>query len=82
MTKNQDKDNELPDPMSDVFTASLWSAPKNEYLLLSFINGVRTNAGALPIVKATVQNPFNIKEFVASKGIILDVRAKDEHNHY
>jgi predicted transposase/invertase (TIGR01784 family) len=73
--------NELPDPMSDVFTASLWSAPKNEHLLLSFINSVRTNAGALPIVKATVLNPFNIKEFEASKGIILDVRAKDEHDH-
>jgi len=84
MGKNQDQDNdnELPDPMSDVFTASLWSAPKNEHLLLSFINGVRINAGALPIVKATVQNPFNIKEFEASKGIILDVRAKDEHNHF
>jgi len=81
MTEVQDNDNDLPDPMSDVFTASLWSAPKNEHLLLSFINGVRTNAGALPIIKATVLNPFNIKEFQASKRIILDVRAKDEHNH-
>jgi len=76
------QDNDLPDPMSDVFTASLWSAPKNEHLLLSFINGVRINAGASPIVKATVLNPFNIKEFQASKRIILDVRAKDEHNHF
>ena len=81
MTEVQDHDNDLPDPMSDVFTASLWSAPKNEHLLLSFINGVRTNAGSPPIVKVTVQNPFNIKEFQASKGIILDVRAKDEHDH-
>jgi len=82
MTEVQENDNELPDPMSDVFTASLWSAPKNEHLLLSFINGVRTNAGASPIVKATVLNPFNIKEFEASKRIILDVRAKDEHDHF
>ena len=79
--KKADKDNEPPDPMSDVFTASLWSAPKNENLLLSFINSVRTNAGALPIVKAEVLNPFNIKEYQASKGIVLDVRAKDEHDH-
>jgi len=79
---DHDQDDESPDPMSDVFTASLWSAPKNEHLLLSFINGVRTNAGASPIVKATVLNPFNIKEFEASKGIILDVRAKDEHDHF
>ena len=66
--------------MSDVFTASLWSDPKNERLLVSFINGVRTNAGMSPIVQATVLNPFNIKEFDASKGIILDVLAKDESN--
>ena len=80
MTEDQDND-VLPDPTSDVFTASLWSNPKNENLLLSFINAVRTNAGMSPIVQATVLNPFNIKEFVASKGIVLDVRAKDEHNH-
>jgi len=74
------EDDLITDPMSDVFTASLWSAPKNERLLVSFINGVRTNAGMTPIVQATVLNPFNIKEFDASKGIILDVRAKDEHD--
>ena len=58
MTKPED--DLLPDPMSDVFTASLWSAPKNEHLLISFINGVRTNAGMTPIVQATVLNPFNM----------------------
>ena len=77
MTKNDDT---IPDPMSDVFTASLWSAPKNEHLLVSFINSVRLDSGQLPIVQAKVLNPFNIKEFDASKGIILDVRAKDESN--
>ena len=68
----------FPDPMSDVFTASMWSAPKNEPLLRSFINAVRLDAGMSPIVQATVLNPYNIKEFVASKRIILDVRVKDE----
>ena len=77
---SEPKNNLFLDPMSDIFTATLWSAPKNEHLLRSFINGVRTDAGMTPIVQATVLNPFNIKEFVASKGIILDVRAKDEHN--
>jgi len=66
--------------MSDVFTAAFWSDPKNERHLVSFINAVRTNAGMTPIVQATVLNPFNIKEFVASKEIILDVRARDEAN--
>jgi len=70
-----------PDPMSDVFTAMLWSSPKNEHLLRSFINAVRTDAGMTSIVQATVQNPFNIKDFVASKRIVLDVRVKDEHEH-
>jgi predicted transposase/invertase (TIGR01784 family) len=76
---SETQDDLTPDPMSDVFTASLWSAPKNEHILRSFINAVRTDAGMNPIVTATVLNPFNIKEFVASKGVILDVRAKDEH---
>ena len=67
-----------PDPMSDVFTASMWSAPKNEPILRSFINAVRLDAGMVPIVQATVLNPFNIKEFVASKRIVLDVRVRDE----
>ena len=31
-----------------------------------------------PIVEAKVLNPFNIKEFVVSKSIVLDVRVKDE----
>jgi len=71
----------IPDPMSDVFTASLWSAPKNEHLLVSFINGVRVNSGQSPIVQATVLNPFNIREFNVSKRIVLDVRVKDEREH-
>ena len=75
------KDDLTPDPMSDVFTAMLWSAPKNEHILCSFINAVRIDAGMTSIVQAKVQNPFNIKDFVVSKRIVLDVRVKDEHEH-
>ena len=71
-------DDLIPDPMSDLFTASMWSAPKNVGLLRSFINGVLANANMRPIIEATVLNPFNIKEFVLSKRIVLDVRVKDE----
>jgi predicted transposase/invertase (TIGR01784 family) len=66
-------------PTSDLFTAVLWSAPKNEPILRSFINAVLTDIGVTPIVHAKVLNPFNIKEFAADKMIILDVRVEDEH---
>ena len=75
-------DDLIPDPMSDLFTATLWSAPKNEPLLRSFINGTLTNAGMRQIVEAKVLNPFNIKEFVVSKSIVLDVRVKDESERF
>jgi predicted transposase/invertase (TIGR01784 family) len=63
---------------SDMFTAMMWSEPKNEPLLLSYINGVFENVGKLPIVSATVMNPFNVKQYAVSKQIVLDVRVKDE----
>ena len=72
------KDDLTPDPTSDVFTAMLWSAPKNEHILRSYINAVLTDAGVPPITRATVLNPFNIKDFAESKTIILDVRVEDE----
>ncbi len=69
-------------PTSDLFTAVLWSAPKNEPILRSFINAVLIDAGQTPIAKATVLNPFNIKEFASDKTIILDVRAVDDVGRY
>ena len=66
-------------PTSDLFTAVLWSAPKNEPILRSFINAVLGDIGKPPIVKATVLNRFNIKEFAVDKAIVLDVRAEDEN---
>ncbi len=73
-------DDLTPNPTSDLFTAVLWSAPKNEPILRSFINAVLTDAGMPPIVHAEVLNPYNIKDFVVTKSIILDVRVKDEQN--
>jgi len=80
MSKKTKKDILAPDPMSDIFTASMWSKPKNQPLLLSFINGVLSDFDQKPIITATVQNPFNIKNFAVDKSIILDVRVKDEHD--
>ena len=59
--------------------ASLWSNPKNEHILLSFINGVLLDNGMTPITKATVLNPYNIKQFAVDKSIVLDVRVIDEN---
>ena len=73
-------DDLIPNPMSDIYTASMWSDPKNEHLLLSFINDVLLDTGMRPIVKAEVMNPFNIKDFAVSKQIVLDVRVRDERD--
>ena len=65
---------------SDLFIATLLSAPKNEPILRGIINAVLENSGHIPIKKATVLNPFNIKEFAVDKEIVLDVRVTDERD--
>ena len=85
MPKKYSKDEKeyVKDPMSDLFTAVLLGDPKNESLLLSYINGVFLDVGKTPIVKAKLINPFNIKKYAMSKSIVLDVHAKDElGRHY
>jgi len=61
------KDDPLITPTTDLFIASLWSAPKNEPLLLSLINAVMTNIGHPKIVEAKVLNPFNIVRLMYSR---------------
>jgi predicted transposase/invertase (TIGR01784 family) len=56
----------------------LFSAPKNEPILREVISEILENKGHVPIKKAEVLNPFNVKEFVLDKGIVLDVRVQDE----
>ena len=65
-------------PTTDLFIAALWSAPKNEPILRSLLNGVMTDIGQPPVVSAKVLNPFNIKEYPTDKQIRLDVRVEDE----
>jgi len=72
----------VKNPTSDLFTASLLADPKNESVLLSYINGFFLDAGKTPIVTATVLNPFNLKQFAESKAIALDVRAQDERGRF
>jgi predicted transposase/invertase (TIGR01784 family) len=72
------KDEPIITPTSDLFIASLWSAPKNEPILRSLLSGVMTDIGQPPVVEATVKNPFNIQEFPVDKQIRLDVLVKDK----
>jgi hypothetical protein len=60
-------------PTTDLFIASLWSAPKNEPILRSLLNAVMTDIGLPTIVEAKVLNPFNIREYPTDKQIRLDV---------
>ncbi len=79
ITDSAAEDNLIIRPTSDLFTAVLWSAPKNEPILRDFINAVLGDIGWPPIVKATVLNRFNIKEFAVDKAIVLDVHVEDEN---
>jgi len=71
-------DNLIITPVSDLFIAALWSAPKNEPILRSVLNSVMTDIGQPQIVKATVLNPFNVQDYPNDKEIRLDVRVEDE----
>jgi len=65
-------------PTSDLFIAALCSAPKNEPILRSLLNGTMMNIGQPPVVKATVLNPINVQEFPVDKQVRLDVLVEDE----
>jgi len=73
-----ESDDRMVQPTSDIFTAVLWSAPKNEPILRDFLNAVLIDSGQLTIKEATVLNPFNIKEFAFDRQLVLDVLVKDE----
>ena len=77
--KTPKDDDLLIKPTSDLFTAVLWSAPKNEPILRDFINAVLEDIEMPPITQATVKNRFNIKEFAVDKEIVLDVQVEDEN---
>lgn len=67
---------------SDLFIATLFSAPKNEPILRDVINSTLENCGEPLIITAKVLNPINIKEFVHQKRIVLDVRVEDELHRF
>ena len=54
-------------PTSDLFIAALCSAPENEPILRSLLNGTMTDIGQPPIVKAMVQNPSGRSALLRSR---------------
>ena len=78
--QQNETDNLIIKATSDLFIATLLSAPKNEPILRGIINAVLKNSGHVPIKTAEVLNPFNVKEFAVDKRIVLDVRVKDERD--
>jgi len=79
-TQDRCEDDPIIKATSDLFIATLFSAPKNEPILRGVINAVLENSGHIPIKTATVLNPFNVKEFAVDKEIVLDVRVTDERD--
>ena len=75
---DHDADDLFIKPTSDLFTAVLWSSPKNEPLLRDFLNAVLIDDHRPTIQEAKVLNPFNIREFDVDKKLILDVLVRDE----
>ena len=64
-------------PTTDLFIAALYSATENEPILRSLLSGVMTDSGQPPVVKATVQNPFSIRDYPTDKEVRLDVWVED-----
>ncbi len=60
---------------SDIFFRYLFGSPENEDLLVDFINAVFRDTGKKIISRATVLNPFNLKDSFNAKESILDVKA-------
>ena len=83
MSKRSKKTDDLIiEPTSDLFTASLWSAPKNEPILRDFVNATLLDSGQPAIRQVKVLNPFSVKEFAADRQLVLDVRAQDERDRW
>jgi predicted transposase/invertase (TIGR01784 family) len=65
-------------PSSDIFVKYLLGREEGKPLLCSFINAVLHDSGFGTIVSIEIKNPFNLKEAIADKETILDIKAKDE----
>ncbi len=61
--------------MNDYFARYLLGRQGNEVLLLNFINAVMRDSGRQEFVSVSIQNPYNLKEHIAERESIVDVKA-------
>jgi len=64
--------------MSDLFIKFLFGTEEHNKLLLSFINSVLEDSDFGKITQATLKNPFNYRESIMEREVVLDVKATDE----
>ena len=64
------------DPCVDIVFHKLFGDPNHEAVLIHFLNAVL--GWAVPIARATVQNPFAPDLYQGQRGLVLDIRAEDE----
>lgn len=69
----------MPDairPVDDFVFRYIFGSENNRDLLLSLLNSFLTASGRPEVREIEVKNPFNLKEWVADKESILDIKAK------
>ncbi len=64
----------------DFFARYLFANESNKDLLLDFINAVRLDSGDKPFESIELKSTFNLKENIAERETIVDVRAKTNSN--
>ncbi|GAB6561884.1 Rpn family recombination-promoting nuclease/putative transposase [Bacillus cereus] len=62
-------------PKSDIVFKLIFSSQQNSNFLVSFLNAVLRTGNRKKIKKATIKNPINIGDKVASKESIMDIKA-------
>ena len=69
------------DPKIDCVFKALLGAEENRNLLLHFLNAILAQELQEPLVWVEILNPYNDKEFINDKLSIVDIKARDEHQH-
>jgi predicted transposase/invertase (TIGR01784 family) len=69
------------DPRVDVVFKNLFGSPEHPRLTMSFVNSLLAMAGLPKAVQLTIQNPFQLADFLGQKESELDILYNDESGH-
>jgi predicted transposase/invertase (TIGR01784 family) len=69
------------DPRVDVVFKNLFGSPEHPRLTMSFVNSLLSMAGLPKAVQLTIQNPFQLADFLEQKESELDILYNDESGH-